>query len=146
MLKMSSLRVMVKRSRGKKQQKEREKQQHVIVTVNNLFKDFTKEGVRNHDQKQSSKLDNGVAWNSSRLRKFLDGRSAAPYIVTVKFDGLLSTLMKKIGITSECNVKKCLLRELWLKESEEKSNREKHRNNLFKGYTTTDVLNYDPSQ
>ena len=45
MLKMSSLRVMVKRSRGKKQQKETEKQQHVIVTENNLLKGFTTEGV-----------------------------------------------------------------------------------------------------
>ena len=35
---MSSLRVMVKRSRGKKQQEEKEKQQHVTVTENNIFK------------------------------------------------------------------------------------------------------------
>ena len=35
---MSSLRVMVKRSRVKKQQDETEKQQHLIVTENNLFK------------------------------------------------------------------------------------------------------------
>ena len=48
---MSSLRVMVKRSREKKQQKATEKQQHVIVTENNLFKGFTTEGVRNYDQK-----------------------------------------------------------------------------------------------
>ena len=48
---MSSLRVMVKRSRGKKKQKETEKQQHVIVTENNLFKGFTTEGVQNYDQK-----------------------------------------------------------------------------------------------
>ena len=50
-LEMSSLRVMVKRSRIKKQQEETEKRHHVIVTENNLFKDFTKEGVRNYDQK-----------------------------------------------------------------------------------------------
>ena len=37
MLEISSLRVMVKRSRGKKQQEETEKQQHVIVTENNLL-------------------------------------------------------------------------------------------------------------
>ena len=48
---MSSLRVMVKRSRGKKQQKETEKQQHVIVTEKNCFKGFTTEDVRNYDQK-----------------------------------------------------------------------------------------------
>ena len=42
---MSSLQVMVKRSRGKKQQKETEKQQHVIVTENNLFKGFITEGI-----------------------------------------------------------------------------------------------------
>ena len=51
MLKISSLLVMDKTSRGKKQQKEREKMQHVIVTENNLFKGFTTEGVRNYDQK-----------------------------------------------------------------------------------------------
>ena len=51
MLKMSSLRVKVKRSRGKKQQKETEKRQHVITTENNLFKGFTTEGVRNQYQK-----------------------------------------------------------------------------------------------
>ena len=50
MLKMSSLRVMVKRSRGKKQQKETEKQQHIILTENNLFKGFTTEDVQNYDQ------------------------------------------------------------------------------------------------
>ena len=43
--KMSSLQVMVKRSRGKKQQKEIEKQQHIILTENNLFKGYTTEGV-----------------------------------------------------------------------------------------------------
>ena len=48
---MSSLRVMAKRSRGKKQQEETEKQQHVIATGNNLLKGFTTEGVRNYDQK-----------------------------------------------------------------------------------------------
>ena len=37
-LEMSSLRVIAKRSRGKKQQKETETQQHFIVTENNLFK------------------------------------------------------------------------------------------------------------
>ena len=61
MLKMSCLRVMVKRSRGKNQQKETEKQQYVIVTENNLFKGFTAEDVRNYDQKLSGKLDSGVA-------------------------------------------------------------------------------------
>ena len=49
MLKMPSLRVMVKRNRGKKKQKETEKQQNVIVTENKLFKSFTIEGVRNYD-------------------------------------------------------------------------------------------------
>ena len=42
---------MVKRSRGKTQKEETEKQQHVIVTENNLFKGFSIEGVRNYDQK-----------------------------------------------------------------------------------------------
>ena len=48
---MPFLRVMIKRSREKKQQEETEKQQHVIVTENNLFKGFTTEGVRNYNQK-----------------------------------------------------------------------------------------------
>ena len=48
---MSSLRVMVKRNRGKKQQEEREKHQHVITTENNLFKGFITESVQNYDQK-----------------------------------------------------------------------------------------------
>ena len=37
---------MDKRSRGKEQQKETEKQQHVIVTENNLFKGFTIKSVQ----------------------------------------------------------------------------------------------------
>ena len=48
---MSSLRVMVKRSREKKTQEEREKQQYVIVTENDLFRGFTTENGRNYDQK-----------------------------------------------------------------------------------------------
>ena len=51
MLEMSSLRVTVKRSRGKKHQEETQKQQHVIVTENNLFKGFTKEGIEKYDLK-----------------------------------------------------------------------------------------------
>ena len=42
---------MVKRNRGKKQQKEIEKQKYVIVTENNLLKGFTTEDVGNYDQK-----------------------------------------------------------------------------------------------
>ena len=38
---------MVKRSKRKKQQEETEKQQHVIMTENNLFKGFTTE-VKNN--------------------------------------------------------------------------------------------------
>ena len=49
MLEMTSLRVMVKRSRGKKLQEVTEKQQHVIVTGKNLFKGFITEGVLNYD-------------------------------------------------------------------------------------------------
>ena len=49
MLEMSSLPVMVKRSRGKKQQEETEKQQHVTVTQNNIFEGLTTKGVRNYD-------------------------------------------------------------------------------------------------
>ena len=95
MLKMSSLRVMVKRSRGNKQQKETEKQQYVIVTENNLFKGFTKEGVQNYDQKQSGKLDSGVAWDSSRFGRFLADRSTALFTVSVKLAGLLSIMLFK---------------------------------------------------
>ena len=46
---MSFLRVIAKRSRGKKQQEEIQKQKHTIVTENNLFKGFTTEGVRNYE-------------------------------------------------------------------------------------------------
>ena len=42
---------MVKRSRGKKQQEETKKYQHVIVTENNLFKGFTTKALRNCDRK-----------------------------------------------------------------------------------------------
>ena len=90
---MSFLRVMVKRSRRKKQEEETEKQQHVIVTENNLFKDFTAEGVRNFDQKQSCKHDNGVARNSSRCGRFMVGRFAAPSSVAFKLAGLLSIVI-----------------------------------------------------
>ena len=48
---MASLRNMVEQSRRKKQLEKTEKQQHVIVTENNLFKGFTIECVRNYDQK-----------------------------------------------------------------------------------------------
>ena len=51
MLKMSSLRLMVKKSRGKKLQKEIEKQQQVTMTENNLFQGFTTEGVQDYNQK-----------------------------------------------------------------------------------------------
>ena len=44
-LDMSSLRIMVKRSRRKKEQEDTGKQQHVIVTENNSFKGFTIEGL-----------------------------------------------------------------------------------------------------
>ena len=48
MLEISSLRVMIKKKvRGKKQQEETEKQQHVIVTENNLFKGFTAKVIQN---------------------------------------------------------------------------------------------------
>ena len=90
---------MVKRSRGKKQKKEIEKQQYVSLTENNLFKGFTTEGVRNYDQKWSGKLDSGVAWYSSRCGRLPDGRSAAPSIVTAKLAGLLSIVIMNIGIT-----------------------------------------------
>ena len=86
---MSFLQVMIKRSRGKKQQDETEKQQHVIVTENHLFKNFTAECIRNYDQKQFCKLDSYIAWNFSRCRRFLAGRSAALFTVTVKLVGLL---------------------------------------------------------
>ena len=66
------------------QQEETEKQQHVIVTEKKIFKGFTTEDVRNYDQKQSGKLDCGIAWNSSRCERFLAGRSAALSIVAVK--------------------------------------------------------------
>ena len=42
---MTSLRVMFKNSRGKKQQKETEKQQHIIVTEKTLFKGFTTKDI-----------------------------------------------------------------------------------------------------
>ena len=48
---MSSLRVMVKRSRRKKQQEETEIQQQVITTENNLFKGYTTKDVFNYDRK-----------------------------------------------------------------------------------------------
>ena len=82
---MSSLRVKVKRSRRKKQLEETENQQHIIVIENNLFKGFRTEGVQNCYQKESGKLDSGVAWNSSRYGSFLAGRSAAPSTVNVNW-------------------------------------------------------------
>ena len=48
---MSSLRVMVKRSRGRKQQEETEKHQHMIMTENNLFKGYATKDVLNYDRK-----------------------------------------------------------------------------------------------
>ena len=51
MLGIRFLLVMVKRSREKKKQEETEKQHHVNVTENNLFKRFTTKGVRSNDLK-----------------------------------------------------------------------------------------------
>ena len=42
------LRVIVKNSRGKNQQENTEKQQHVIVAKNKLFKGLTTEDVQNY--------------------------------------------------------------------------------------------------
>ena len=44
---MSALRDKIKRSRGKKQQEGTEKQQHVIVIKNSLFKGFPTKGFQN---------------------------------------------------------------------------------------------------
>ena len=57
---MAVLRVMVKKSRGKKKQEKTEKQQYVIVTENNLFEDFITKGVRNYDRKQFGQLESDV--------------------------------------------------------------------------------------
>ena len=46
---MFYLQIMVKRSKGKKQQDETEKQQQVIVSESNLFKDLSTKAVRNYD-------------------------------------------------------------------------------------------------
>ena len=83
---------MVKRSRGKKTQEETKKQQHVIVTENNIFK----EGVRNYEQKKSGKLDNGGAWNSTHCGTFLASRYAAPSTVAANLGRLLSVLILSI--------------------------------------------------
>ena len=45
------LQVMVKRKIGIKHEEKTEKQQRVIITENNYFKGFTKEIVRNYEQK-----------------------------------------------------------------------------------------------
>ena len=68
------------------------------MTENNFFKGFDTEDVRNYDQKLSGKLDSGVAWNSSRCGRFLDGRSTEPSTVAVKLSGLLSIVIRNIGI------------------------------------------------
>ena len=47
---------MDKRNRGKKQQEEKEKQHHVMVTQRNLFKSFTK--------KKCSKLQPKAVWEA----------------------------------------------------------------------------------
>ena len=87
---------MIKRSRGKKLQEETEKQQHVIVTKNNLFKGFTTEGVRNYDQKYSGKLDSGVSFNSSLCGRFFPGKFAVPSIIAVKLIELISVVISNI--------------------------------------------------
>ena len=81
---MSSLRVMVKRSRGNQQLEETEKQQHVIMTENNLG--FSTGGILNYDQKY---LESDVAWSFSSCGRFLPGRSAETPTVAIKLAGLL---------------------------------------------------------
>ena len=87
-MEMSFLRVMVKRSRGKKQWEETEKQQHVIVTENNLFKGFTTEGDRNYDQKWSGKLDSEGRWRCKFTGLESSTARGIPCDATIKFAGL----------------------------------------------------------
>ena len=94
---MSSQQVMVKRSRGKKQQEETEKQQHVIVTKSNLFKGFTIEGVLNYFLKQSTKLG-----SSSCCGRFLAGRTTAPSTVTFKLAGLFPVVISNSFCSKTC--------------------------------------------
>ena len=95
-LEMSSLWVSVKRSRGKEQKKKTEKHQHAILAENNLCKGFTTDGVWNYDQRLSGNVDSGVSWNSSSWEKFLNGRTAVPFTVTIKLSGLLLALYSNI--------------------------------------------------
>ena len=98
--------MVIKEAEKKKHQEETEKQQHVIVTENNLFKGFTTQGVRNYDQKYSGKLDSGVAWNYSCCGRFFDSRFAAPSTVTVKLAGLfLLAMSENENMAFFCNEK-----------------------------------------
>ena len=59
---MSSFRVMVNRSRGKKQQEETEEQQRVIIRESYLIRGFIYLNVGNYDQKYSRKIDSVGRW------------------------------------------------------------------------------------
>ena len=59
---MSSLRVMVQRSRGKKQQEEREKNQHFIMTRNNLCKGYATKDVLNGEKISGTWLFLDARW------------------------------------------------------------------------------------
>ena len=48
---------MVNRNRGKKQQEETEKHQHVFMTESNLFKGYTTKDFLDYNRKLSSKLN-----------------------------------------------------------------------------------------
>ena len=86
---MSSLWVMVKRSRGKKQQEEMEEQQHVIETENNLFKRFTTKGIPNYDRKSSGKLGSDCRWRCQSTGKESSTAWGIPCDATVKLAELL---------------------------------------------------------
>ena len=81
---MAALRVF-ERCRRKEHQEETEKQQHVIVTENNLFKGFSTKDVRNYYRKQSGQLDNDGRWRCGSTGEDLAQREefrAAPLTAT----------------------------------------------------------------
>ena len=77
MLEMSSLRVMVKRSRGKKLQEETEKQQHVVVTKTIYLKVLLQKVMEITTRSSPASLRVALHGIPLVVEEFLAGRSTS---------------------------------------------------------------------
>ena len=98
MLEMSSLRVMVKRSKGKRKQKETEKQQHVIARENNLFKVLLQKAFEITTESSPTSLTATVDCAANLPA------GGIPYDATIKLAGLLPIVNSNTFCSKTCKM------------------------------------------